>query len=325
MSYENSFESRKKGFSTTTKLLAGGGLAAVFMGAVHLTGLSPFYVVDRTEVAIETLFGQIVEQEDEPGITLKNPLSGVERFPLTQQDAVIGEGTEMRTGDELRLAVGMTAKWAIRQGSDIRILGENLPKDGGTTALGKIVNKIFEDAGIRAAESLSINDIITPTDLNPAQEDAEEAATFTTLLKERTQRFAQEELNVQGWPVEIITVLTSGFHFIGEETEARLAEVVGLRQEELKLKLREQNADQARKTLEKEAAADSAYILPLLADGISPEAAISALCIVKSTGAHNAPFTPGCFGGASNVSAAIDPNNVTIGALQEQDAPEPGQ
>ena len=107
---------------------------------------------------------------------------------------------------------------------------------------------------------------------------------------------AENLMDEEGWPVRIIGVYSTGFNF-SQDSEARIAEIVGIRAERVKLDLRAENAERAREVFAAEASADAAYINALRTEaGLQDGDVAYALCLKmnRDAGRVNEPLAAGC-------------------------------
>jgi regulator of protease activity HflC (stomatin/prohibitin superfamily) len=295
-----------------SKKLRAGRIATTAIGSIFAlsTAYSALYVNQAREVSLEVTFGKVTEQVDTAGLKFKKPFIST-RFPytLTRQSIEIDEDTKLRTGDDIRLTAGFTVDFQIEEGADIEKLYLDLKGQGGD--LVDVVNVRAKDSATRALEALTIEDLVPP-----AKTEAEELATegqpetgFTDMMTTGIKERLQAEFVEQGWPVEVLDVYSKGFQF-DSASESKLAEIVRIRQEKVKLVLRQENAVKAAEVYAAEAGADAAYLNVLRDAGLtSPTALAQAFCLktARDAGNINDAFTPGCIGGDSGVAVAVDP------------------
>lgn len=310
-----------------------GGLSALFLAATLFSGL---YINEAREVSLEVKFGDVVDQEDTPGLKWKTPwLSSRHAYSLARQTSVIDNSTSLRMGDDIRLTGGFTIEWEIKEGTDIKKLYFDLKDREGD--LDDVVTVRGRDAAIRALESLTIQDLIpeqdieamTSTDTEAEGTDAdgadvETSESFTDKMTTGIQTRLQTEFDQQEWPIRVIAVYSNGFEF-EPESEEKLAEIVGIRQDRVKLILREENAQKAKEVYGVEAEADAAYLRGLVEAGYPVDQLDHALCMKmqRDAGRVNEPFAAGCGGSNSGVGVVVDPAAVNNTAPKPVVVPNP--
>ncbi len=283
-----------------------GTVATAFLAAA--TAWSGLYVNEGRQITLEVLFGNIVDQVNSPGLKVKMPFFA-DRFAysLARQTSPIDNTTTLRMGDDLRLDADFTVEWEIQEGVDAGKLYYDLKDRGGD--IDNVVMVRGQDAAIRTLESLTIEDLIPPNaDMPQAQTGADTSASFTQLMTSGIQGRLQQEFLSQGWPIKVISVYSNGFKF-SPPSEIKLEEIVGIRQERVKLALREENAVKAAEVFAAEARADAAYVNELVAKGLGEDQIGTALCLkmARDAGRVNEPFAAGCNNGASLPVAAAVP------------------
>ncbi len=293
-------------------LVAGGAGALVAL----TLAFSSFYINEEREVSLEVMFGKVSDVENTAGLKMKNPLASRFAYSLARQSTPVSEATNLRTGDDLRLSGRYYVDYEIDQDADVNKLYFDLQDQGGD--LENVLSVRAKDAAVRAIESLTIEDLMPEED--PNNPDAE-IESFTDMITSGVQDRLQSSLNAEGWPVRIIGVYSDGFNF-SNDSEDRIAEIVGIRAERVKLGLRQENAEKAAEVYATEAAADAAYINALRETAGLTDADVGyALCLKMNRDANrvNEPLAAGCnAGGGSNVGVVVDPS-----AAARRPAPTP--
>lgn len=285
------------GIISTTAGAAILGLSALF---------SSLYVNENTEKSLEITFGKVTEQVDTPGLKVKPPFVS-KRFAIstTKQDVKLSFD-KLRTGDDIKMRSDFLVEFQVREEGDIRNYYNDLKgRDGDVSS---IVMARGNKATIEAVESMDINDLIPPLDENGNPVEGEGfSAMMTAKIKDRLQKLLDGENDGTNWQIDVLGVYPSGFAF-EPESEAKLAEIVGIRQEAVKLALREKNAAKALEVYKAEANADLAYLKEFKDKGIDDDQALAQIFCLKTArdaANINAPFTPGCMGSGSGVSVAV--------------------
>ena len=287
---------------------------AIGVGLTSLAGAflvsSSLYRNEPREVTLEIgLGGEIVEQVSEVGLHTKMPwpISSIKQYS-TALNTTPTESENVRMGDELRMEyAGFACQWNIDPNADYTRLYVDLRGSG--EDIDTIAEATQLDALTRAAETLRIEDLIDITDADAPElaEGEEEIETgFVGTLTTRFEDILNESYAEQGWPINVQKCLSRSYRFDGD-TETRLARLAGIRQENVELDYRNDNAIKAEGIYAQEAAADAAYVRPLIEAGMSPESAASSLCVFKlaSEGTLAEPLTPGCFGGGQDIAVSV--------------------
>lgn len=284
---------------------------------------SSLYVNEQTEKSLEITFGKVTQQVDTPGLKLKPPFIS-KRFAIsTAKQNVLLSFDRLRTGDDIKMSSDFEIEFQVREEGDIRNYYNDLKGRDGDVK--EIVQARGTKAAIEAVESMDINDLIPPLDDEGNQIEGQGfSQVMTAEIHERLQNLLDGENDGTNWQIDILGVYPSGFEF-EPESEAKLAEIVAIRQEAVKLGLRQQNALKAREVYAQEAEADAQYLRTISEQtGISSDTALSQIFCLKTArdaANVNAPLTPGCMGSGSEIAYAVDG---TEGQHQMQ-APAPAQ
>lgn len=283
-------------------------LAATGAGAlIALTlAFSSMYINEERQVSLEVLFGKVSDVENTAGLKFKNPLASRFAYSLARQSTPVSEATNLRTGDDLRLSGRYFVDYEIDEGADVNKLYFDLQDQGGD--LENVLSVRAKDAAVRAIESLTIEDLMPEEDPNNPDKEVE---SFTDMITTGVQNRLQAALNAEGWPVRIIGVYSDGFNF-SKDSEDRIAEIVGIRAERVKLGLRQENAVKAQEVFAAEATADAAYINALRETaGLTDDQVGYALCLKmnRDAGRVNEPLAAGCGGEGADLGVVVDPTN----------------
>ena len=276
---------------------AGLATAALFTTAA---GCSGTYSNEARQVSLEVEFGKVVDQENTPGLKLKTPfISDRFAYSLAKQTTKIPRMEKIRTGDDIKMDLDFTVEWEIIEDTDVSKLYFDLKDRGGD--LENVLEVRAKDAAVQVMETMTIDDIIAE-----AKDDTADEISFTERLKGGIHTRLQEELQSQGWPVRIMAVYTNGYSFT-QKSEARLEEIVGIRQESVKLGLREENAQKAKEVFREEAQADAAYLQGLREAGVPEEDLAYSLCLKmnRDAGVVNQKFATSCASSGTAVSPVV--------------------
>lgn len=295
-----------------------GKMAAHSLGAmVAATALATsLYINESTEKSLEITFGKVTKQVDTPGIKAMWPFGIDKRFAIsTAKQNVELSFDKLRTGDDIKMRSDFDIEFQVREKGDIRNYYNDLKgRDGDVKS---IVEARGNKAAIEAVEKMSITDLIPPLDKDGKPEKSDGfSKKMTENIKTRLQELLDGKDGGANWEIEILGVYPKGFAF-EPESEAKLAEIVGIRQEAVKLVLREKNAIKAKEVYGQEAAADAAYLKPFQDAGITDSSALAQIFCLKTArdaANVNAPLTPGCMGSDSGVAVAVDPKKTSAPA-----------
>ncbi len=297
-----------------------GDLSATKIGTTTLAGLftaaslwSGIYINEARQVSLEVRFGDVVDTVTESGLKTKVPfLTSRYAYSLARQTTEIGQGTALRTSDDVRLTNPFTIEYEIDKNADLKNLYFQLKGSG--EDLQDVIQKLARDVGVRVFEGLQVTDL------------AEEG--ITDKIKTEMKTKLQADLQAKGWPVTIVDVLSDGFQ-LSPESEDVLERIIDIRQEKARLELREENAIKAQETLEAEAEAYVKYADVLRAAGLPDEDIRCAIHdkMAQDAGKIMTPFAQVCGtatgGFANDIAVAVDPANVTMPPVKGGAAPAP--
>lgn len=244
------------------------GIALVFSG---IAGLNGCYVNKKKEVHLEIQFGDVTNVVTEPGVQWKTPfITTKEGYSLTRQTISLDETLTLRTSDDVRLTNPYGIEFEISAGNDgtDEISTEDIQKlkklyfDLDGSDVDDIVILRAQDAAVQVYEAYNVTDL------------AEEG--FTQKTNDAIKKRLQEMLDEQGWPIRILAVTSKGFT-LTEDSEKVLERIIDIRQEKIRLELREENAQKAKEVFKIEAESHVAYIEELKKTGLLNEHIVTAL------------------------------------------------
>lgn len=304
------------------------------------TTYSSIYIQNPNEKSLEITLGDISGQINTSGPHIKAPWPIGKLFTITTAQIPISiEAKEYRTGDNFRMTGGMKFNVSVNENADITAYYKDLNRDASN--LEKRIKELAEYATVAAYESIGIDDLLPELDpdgniVKPKK--GEEKGFIRKLAKEAQEKLqAQLDLGPNGdgtktWGLVVSKALPES-PVLDAASETRLSEAVKIQQDAYLLALREGIVAKRNEVLAKEGEADSAYLTPFIAQGITDSSALaSILCNKTASDASNAndPLTPGCLGTGGKFAAAVNPNMVekakTVLAKREataQSAPAP--
>lgn len=256
---------------------AGYGLAGIAaLGTVFgsMVRVSPKEAV----VVTDDITGQIVAVYKEPALHFKRPwIQSSHSYDLRRDKGGVTAETSLRTSDDIRLINPFTVEFEIDEKADI----QKLYIDSRGQDVSDIVSQRAKDSAVRVFETLRVTDLAEPG--------------VTDKIKSLILHKLQEDLDKEGWPIKIRTVLTDGFK-LDPKSEEELAKIISYRQEAARLDLRQENAIKALSVMAKEAQSDAAYIDGLAKSGVPKEGLVCALYIKKLVDANRigVPLVAGC-------------------------------
>lgn len=286
--------------------------AAFASSAALIGGCGGLYVNSDRQATLEVQFGKVTDVVTDSGLQFKIPLITDKFTHSLARQKVEVELQNLRMGDDIKLKSG---KFIIEyeidenpngQPADLKKLYFDLKDQGGE--LDNVVEARAVDAAVRAVEALGIEDLMPEEDEETGKpKEVTADASFNGKLKKKIKDELQASLIQQGWPVKVIDVFSSGFQFEAE-SETKIAEIVAVRMEKVKLGLREKNAAKAKEVFRKEAEADAAYINTLRNAGLPIEQVYQALCLKMSrdAGKVNEQFSAGCGNGSNGVGVTVN-------------------
>lgn len=259
--------------------------------------ISSMYINEERETSVEVLFGKVVNVETTPGLKFKVPfVASRHSYPLSRQSVDIDNENGLRTGDSLLIKGNFSIDYEVDENANIPMLYFDLKDKGGE--LDNLLAVRGRDAAVQAVEALRTNDLIAgDTD----------GKGLTKKITERLAEILQKQLTDEGWPIKLKGVFSQGF-FLDNVSEKKIAEILQIRLEESKLKLRDANAAKAKETFAAEADAIMNFVAPLQKAGLPAEfiASVTCLKMQQDAGRIGEPFAAGCLAAPPPAGAVVD-------------------